>query len=357
MMEPQPLALPRGAAHALLPELRPGTFYLAPEDLPPGPPVYCEDTSDPVDIYGFRAHRIVHSAQTAFQNVLIADLVNFGRALFLDGVLQSSAYDEALYHESLVHPAMLAHDRPCDVLIIGGGEGATLREVLRHPSVRRVTMVDIDPEAVAACQRHLYAWHQGGFHDPRLRLVHTDGRDFVEQDDGFYDLAIIDVVDMLDNGPAQRIYTREFYLHLRSRLRAGGMVVVQGMEFSHVDYQQHAALARTLRTVFPSVCSYQVAVPSFLSPWGFVLASDHYQPHEWTPARYDGRIRSRLGQDQLQHVDGDFIARSFSLCKETRNCLSLPGPVLRDAEPYVKQPEVESLDEAMPVYPTRQEPR
>lgn len=338
---------------ALLPQLRPGSFYIAAEGPPAGPVTYCEDTSDRFDIFGFRTRSIVCSEQTDFQNVLIADTVSFGRALFLDGVLQSSEYDEALYHEVLVHPAMLGHPAPRDVLIIGGGEGATLREVLAHNTVKRAVMVDIDGASVELCRTHLGAWHRGAFDDPRAHLIIDDGRAFVENDDAFYDVVIIDVVDMLENGPAQRIYTREFYSHLRRRLRPGGVVVVQGMEFSHVDFVQHAALARTLRTVFPEVHSYQVAVPSFLAPWGFVLASDHVRPADWRPAGLDALIAQRLGPNWLHHVDGEFLLARFQLCLETRLNLALPGPTLSDDEPFVKPPEPDQVDEPIAVYPSR----
>ncbi|HQU47347.1 MAG TPA: hypothetical protein PK867_31380, partial [Pirellulales bacterium] len=106
---------------------------------------------------------------------------------------------------------------------------------------------------------------------------------------------IIDVVDMLDNGPAQSLYTRQFYELLRSRLRPGGLVVVQGLEFSFIDDKQHVALSRTLRTVFPEVHSYRVHIPSFLSSWGFLIASDWFAPSEWSPGEIDRAIANRLG--------------------------------------------------------------
>lgn len=337
----------------LLPELRPGTFYIAHEGPPPGPVSYCEDTSDRYDIFGFRTRAVVCSVQTAFQNVLIADTVSYGRALFLDGVLQSSEHDEALYHELLVQPAMLGHPHPRDVLIIGGGEGATLREVLAHRSVQRAVMVDIDETCVSLCRQHLGAWHRGAMDDPRARLVFTDGRAFVEQDDGYYDVVIIDVVDMLENGPAQRIYTREFYQHLRRRLRPNGVVVVQGMEFSHVDHVQHATLARTLRTVFTEVHSYQSHIPSFVAPWGFVLASDHLRPYEWSAQTLDALIAHRLGGTWMHHVDGAFLVSRFALCLATRGLLAVPGPTLGDDEPFVKPPEPEQVDDPIAVFPSR----
>lgn len=337
----------------LLPELRPGVFYVANDGPPPGPVCYCEDTSDRYDIFGFRSKGVVCSVQTAFQNVLIADTVSYGRALFLDGVLQSSEHDESLYHELLVQPAMLSHPHPRDVLIIGGGEGATLREVLAHRSVKRAVMVDIDETCVELCREHLGPWHQGATQDPRAHLVFTDGRAFVEQDLDFYDVVIIDVVDMLENGPAQRIYTQEFYQHLRKRLRPGGVVVVQGMEFSHVDHVQHAALVRTLRTAFSEVHSYQSHIPSFVAPWGFVLASDHVRPYEWTAATLDATIAHRLGNCWLLHVDGAFLISRFQLCLTTQKLLSMPGPTLGDDLGFTKPPEPEQVDDPIAVFPAR----
>ncbi|MBN0825726.1 fused MFS/spermidine synthase, partial [Pseudomonas aeruginosa] len=98
---------------------------------------------------------------------------------------------------------------------------------------------------------------QGAFDDPRCELLAEDGRAYLERDPSLYDVVIIDVVDMLDNGPAQALYTRQFYELLHSRLRPGGVVAVQGLEFSHSDDKPHAALARTLRSVFSQVHSYR----------------------------------------------------------------------------------------------------
>lgn len=338
----------------LLPELRPGSFYIADELPPTGAPCYCEDTSDRFDIFGFRTREIICSVQTPFQNILIADTLSYGRALFLDGVLQSTEHDEKLYHELLVQPAMLGHPNPRDVLIIGGGEGATLREVLAHRSVKRAVMVDIDQTCVTLCRQHLGTWHRGAMDNPRAQLAFTDGRAFIEQDNRFYDVVIIDVVDMLENGPAQRIYTREFYSHLRQRLRPGGIVVVQGMEFSHVDYVQHAALARTLRAVFTEVHSYQSHIPSFVAPWGFLLASDYLRPYEWNAQTMDVVIKKRLGNSWMHHIDGSFLISRFGLCTATRILLSVPGPTLGDEEPFLKPPEIEQVDDPIIVFPSKQ---
>jgi spermidine synthase len=336
-----------------LPPLPPDRFYserLDPAALGDGALVFIED-SDPFDRYTYRLSSVVFSGKTAFQNVLIADTCNFGRTLVLDGAIQSSVDDEKIYHELLVQPAMLRHPNPRDVLIIGGGEGATLREVLVHRSVQSATMVDIDREVVELCKEHLRTWHQGAFEDRRVRMVYDDGRKFVADSDGRYDVVIIDVVDMLDNGPAQALYTRQFYDLLRLHLRPDGIVVVQGLEFSFLDDKAHAALARTLRTVFSEVHSYRVHVPSFLSCWGFLIASNWFAPSDWSAAECDRAVEARLGTQWLHHLTGDFFRACATLCKETQFLLSLPGPILEDGVAFVAPPDIDDVEREYVQFP------
>ncbi len=337
-------ALPRGYFY-----LPPG--YTNPSDLAK---IYQEESADPHDRYEFKLSAICATRRTAFQTVSIVDTISYGRALFLDGAIQSSAYDESLYHETLVQPALLMHDNPRDVLIIGGGEGATLREVIAHYTVSSATMVDIDREAVELCREHLHRWHRGAFEDPRVRLVFEDGRKFLEEDDRLYDVIVLDVVDMLDNGPAQALYTYEFYAMTKRHLRPGGILAIQAMEFSHLDYQHHAAIARTLRLVFSEVHSYRTNIPSFLSSWGFILASDDVAPRQWSPMALDRRIEERLGREWLDHLTGEFILSTFTLCAETQRMIGLPGPVLRDGLHFINPPGVDEIDPLHAEFPARQ---
>jgi spermidine synthase len=313
-----------------------------------GNTLFLIENSNPFDFYHYRLSSVIYRGKTAFQNVVIADTYNYGRILVLDGAIQSAECDEALYHEMLVQPAMLCHPEPHSVLIIGGGEGATLREVLVHRSVKSVTMVDIDREVVELCREHLTRWHRGAFDERRVQMVFEDGREFIENDDAYYDVAIIDIVDMLDNGPAQALYTRQFYEMLRRRLRPNAILVVQGLELSFLDYKEHAALARTLRTVFPEVHSYRVHIPSFLSSWGFLVASDWFRPSEIPPDEIDTVITNRLGNDWLAHITSDYMKSCFCLCKKTRFMLSLPGPILEDNVPFVAPPDIKSAGSPCP---------
>lgn len=295
-------------------------------------PIFVED-SDDADMYAYRLEKVVADERTEFQDVLIADSINYGRMLVLDGAIQSAEDDEAMYHEMLVQPAMVSHSNPREVLIIGGGEGATLREVLRHSSVARATMVDLDRQVVDLCRKHLTGWHQGSFADPRARLVFDDGRKFVEENEDTYDVVIIDVVDMLNDGPAKKIYTREFYQHLSRRLNKGAIVAVQAMEFSFLDYHQHCLVRRTLQSVFKEVHSYKAQIPSFLSAWGFLIASDWFNPSQMDSKQFDAALSSRLGDKPLAHVDGEFLKSSFAMDKVTRRHLAMPGAIVEDDQP------------------------
>jgi Spermidine synthase len=129
----------------------------------------------------------------------------------------------------LVHPALVTHGNPRDVLIIGGGEGATLREVLRYRSVRSATMVDIDGEVVEVCEKYLPEMHQGSFRDPRTRLVIGDGREYLRRTDERFDAIIVDATDPIEGGPSRLLYTLEFYELARSRLREAGSCRPRGL--------------------------------------------------------------------------------------------------------------------------------
>src|SRR6266481_8068312 len=154
------------------------------------------ETTTPVEGHMHAIVRTLVEARTKFQQVEIMETASYGKCLVLDGRIQSSEADEFVYHEALVHPGLLAVDLPpTPVLVIGGGEGATLRETLKCPSVQRAVMVDIDDEVVALCRQHLPEMHRGAFDDPRTELRHEDARAYLERTDERFDLIIVDLVE------------------------------------------------------------------------------------------------------------------------------------------------------------------
>ena len=220
------------------------------------------------------ADEVVHVEQTPYQHVLIIETKAFGKALFLDQVLNSAAVDEGLYHSALVHPGMFLHPRPERVLIGGGAEGATAREVLKHADVREVVMVDIDERVVSACREYLPEWHQGAFDDLRLRLFHKDVRVHLEEVSPYsLDVVVLDLGDPVSCESSQPGYTQEFFQLVRSRLKLDGILAMQAGEYTGRLDSNYLRLYATVMSVFPYALPYRVGISSFLGNWGFLVAS------------------------------------------------------------------------------------
>lgn len=267
--------------------------------------------------------REVVRTRTRFQQVEILDLDPFGRCLLLDGVLQTAERDEFVYHEALVHPAMTTHPEPRRVLVLGGGEGATLREVLRHPTVERAVMVDIDGELVELCKRHLPAWSAGAFDDPRAEVRYTDGRAYLERTDERFDLIVGDLTDPLEAGIAAELYGEAFYGRVRRALGPGGLYVTQGygVRYAATD----ALFERTYRGLaraFPRVSAHLEFVGSFDLNFGFFVASERALPTDLDAAEVSRRLAAR-GLAGLRYYDAETHTRLCALPKNVRELLGL----------------------------------
>jgi spermidine synthase len=274
----------------------------------------------------------IYSGRSKFQSVDIINTGSFGICLVLDGKIQSSEVDEFIYHEALVHPAMLTHPRPERVFIAGGGEGATLREVLAHKTVKRAVMVDIDEEVVSLCRRFLPSWHQQAFDDPRTELHFADARKYLEESRDKFDVIIIDLVDPLEQGPARLLYTQEFYRIVKQKLGRDGIMSVQAEPSEWRNLDNFTAIVNTLRNVFPLTRPYQAHIPSFLSLWGFVAASQSLDPSELTPEEIDARISKRISK-KLKSYDGLTHQAMFTIPKHIRQQLAASKRIISDKQP------------------------
>ncbi len=227
----------------------------------------------PWDIYNHGITKVYAYKKTAYQEMYIVESGAYGKALILDGKWQSSTGDEFLYHEALVHPALIQHGAPRNVLVLGGGEGATVREVLRWNTVEKVLMVDIDGEVVTACREHLEEMHQGAFEDERTELVIGDALEFLDTSTEEWDVIISDLSDPIEEGPSAQLFTKEYFERIRGVLSPQGCFVVQAGSVSPAEVTLHARLCHTISTLFPAVHSYSSYVPTYGAPWGFALAS------------------------------------------------------------------------------------
>ena len=283
-------------------------------------------------IQQFSISDILYSGKSEFQSIQVIDTPGFGKCLILDGKIQCSEADEFIYHESLVHPPMITHPKPETVFIAGGGEGATLREVLGHSTVKRVVMVDIDKEVPDICKRFLPSLGQDSFEDSRVELLHIDAMKYLDETREKFDVIIIDLTESLEEGPAYLLYTREFYQGLKEKLTQDGLVALQSGSTSMVISLGFIAVANTLRTAFSVVAPYQAEIPSFGGTWGFAVASQNLDPRELSPEEVDRRLSRRVSKP-LRFYDGLTHRGMFSIPKYLREEMAREKRIITKDQP------------------------
>lgn len=190
---------------------------------------------------------VFYDVQSPFQRVRILESPKYGKLLTLDDMFMTTEKDEFHYHEMISHPAMFTHGNAKNILVIGGGDGGTVREILRHDSVEKVTMVEIDGEVIKACKEHLPSI-ASAFDHPKLNLIVGDGIAYAkEAAKESYDLIIVDGSDPV--GPAEGLFSVEFYQNCYNALKPGGILVAQG-ESPKFNENAFAELNATLRQIF-----------------------------------------------------------------------------------------------------------
>ena len=293
----------------------------APADSGLSDPAWLEFALAPGERAALEVSRVLYRGRTAFQAVQIVETRACGLALFLDGTLQSALADEFVYHEALVHPGLIAHPGPRQVLIAGGGEGATLREVLRHPSVERATMVDIDGELLELAREYLEPMHRGAFDDPRADVRVGDALAHLRDHDERYDAIVIDLTDPSEVGSIGELYGEAFYRLAATRLDDGGVLAVQASSFALYNLGWFTRIARTLARIFPRVRPYRAEIPSFKESWGFCTASAAHDSATLGPAAVDAALEAR-GLADLRFYDGETHTSMFALPRYARAALA-----------------------------------
>ena len=235
---------------------------------------------------------VLYEGRSDYQSIRVLDTVPFGRALILDGVLQTTETDEFIYHEMLVHPVLISLSQPERVLIIGGGDGGCLRRALEH-RLREVVQVELDRAVVEACRRYLPRVSSGAFDDPRLHLLFADGYEFVEKAREPFDAVIVDLTDPFPPGPSLRLFTAEFYQLVRRILKEDGLMVTQSSSPLLLT-DDLLRIYANLKAVFPLVRVYLAPVPSYPGVlWSFTLASGGNDPLALDEATVRQRLEAR----------------------------------------------------------------
>jgi spermidine synthase len=256
-----------------------------------------EDPIAPIK-YVYAVQNVLHREQSEFQEIGVLESAYFGKILVLDGVVQLTERDEFLYHEMLTQVALHAHPAPEKVLIIGGGDGGSLREVAKHDAVKSIDLVEIDMRVIEVSKQFLPTVATA-FGDHRLTIAGMDGARFLDQTDRIFDVIIIDSTDPV--GPAQALSTIEFFSNASRRLSADGILVAQ-TESLHFHRDFVVDVQRKLSQLFDIVDLYTVPLATYAGNWWtFSIASKRHEP----------RKQSRPCEVPTQHYSDDVHVHAF----------------------------------------------
>jgi spermidine synthase len=252
---------------------------------------------------------LLERRRTPFQLLEVYETAELGRIFRLDGCNMTSERDEFFYHENLVHPAAVAHRAPRHALVIGGGDGGSSEELLKHPSIERVHMAELDPDVIEVSRAQFGRVHRGAFDDPRLEVRVGDGLAYLRGTRARYDLVVMDLTDPI--GPSAELYSPATFALARSAMAPGAALTLHiGSPFSHPERVR--GMLANLRQVFPRVAPYFVHIPLYGSIWGFACASDTLDPREISAAEVERAIAER-GLADLQYYNGEAHAALFAL--------------------------------------------
>lgn len=229
------------------------------------------------DYYGmrYRVKQTLYSGRSEFQKVDVVETVGHGRMLLNDGLVMVTERDEFVYHDMIAHVPLFVHPHPEKVLVIGGGDGGTAREVIRHPEVKKCQMVEIDPLVIEACRKFIPVTAMS-MNDPKVNVKVDDGIKFVKETDEKFDVVIVDSTDPI--GPAAPLFGPEFYSNVKRVLNPNGIVVSQG-ENPYFELETQKSMVKVLKGIFPVVHIYNfsnLTYPGGL--WSFTFASDGLCP-------------------------------------------------------------------------------
>lgn len=260
----------------------------------------------------WRVKKLLFHKKTKFQDIQILDLFECGKSLVIDGIPQSCVKEEWIYHEALVHPALIFQERKrnLEVLVLGAGEGATLREILKHKNIKQITTIDIDREAVEIFKKFFPEMHQGYFDHPKVNLVIDNAENFLEKQGRKYDVIYSDISDPSYYNLSSKVKRPEIYFYklIRKNLKKDGVFAMHSSNFSEVDYEAHIFLKKILKKVFPKVFSYRAYISFFGGYWGFLIASAR---ENFNPIKKE--FKNKNLERKLKYLSKDMFKAIFTL--------------------------------------------
>lgn len=260
---------------------------------------------------------LIERRQSTHQLIEVYDTPSLGRMFRLDGCNMTSERDEFFYHENLVHPALIAHPQPQTALIIGGGDGGSAEEILKHRSISHCDLVELDGEVIAVARQYFGAVHHEVFDSPRLRITVGDGLAWLKSPPCKYDLIVLDLTDPA--GPSTELYTPEFFVDCRAALTPNGAMVMHiGSPISHPERVRQSIAS--LKRIFAVVSPFFVHIPLYGSTWGFAVASATLEVARIGAEAVDSRLAERSIGDR-RYYNGAVHEALFSQPEYLRQLL------------------------------------
>ncbi len=259
------------------------------------------------DQYGItmKVKDTLYHDKSEFQSIDIIDTEAFGKVLILDGLVMTTERDEPFYHEMIAHIPMLSHPNPKKVLVIGGGDGGTVREVLKHSTVEKVVLCEIDGLVVEACQKYIPSI-AGKLEDPKVEMQIRDGVEYISTQKSQFDVILIDSTDPL--GPGVGLFTEEFYKNVNEALKPDGIMVAQS-ESPFANEKEIKLMYPLLRKAFPIVKTYVGPMPTYPGGyWSWAFCSN-----EVAPLDYIDKNRSDIIEKQAKIYNKDLHKAVFAL--------------------------------------------
>jgi spermidine synthase len=240
--------------------------------------------------------------------MILVDTFQYGKMLLLDGIVQTTEKDEFIYHEMMAHVPLFSHPNPKKVLIIGGGDGGVLREVIRHEDVEDVTLVEIDAKVIDFCKKHLPTISNGAFDDKRTKIIIADGAEYARKTSNSYDIVIVDSPDPI--GPAQVLFSAEFYQDLHRIMNQDGIMVRQTGSI-HMQKKEQEQAYGLLKNIFQYNAIYLYSVPTYIG--GFfssIFSSDKINPRS---AEIQNIVEKDLNKFETKYYSTRIHSGAFSL--------------------------------------------
>ncbi len=229
----------------------------------------------------------IYSKKSSFQNIEVYDTKAFGRMLVLDGIIQTTEKDEFTYHEMIVHPAIHVHSNPKKVLIIGGGDGGTAREIEKHPEVKEIHLCDLDKQVIETAKKFL-PFTAEGFKNEKLKVFNEDGFKFLKRKKNYYDIIIVDSTDPI--GPGKNLFKKNFYELVYASLKSEGIMINQFENFFELK-EFVKETSKKIKKVFPILKYYYTLTPSYGGLIGFGFASKKFNPLEFKEKKLKGKLK------------------------------------------------------------------